>query len=58
LADIIGEALIDRRIVLVYSHGTFATGQAFAEALNTTITFEENCRAICLRESLEPGETK
>ena len=58
LADIISEALSDRRIVMVYTHGTFATGQVFEEALNYTTTFEENCQAICLQKSPEVGDTK
>jgi len=58
MADSIAEALMDRRIIMVYSHGTFATGQLFEEAFNYTITLEENCRVICLQKSLEAGETK
>ena len=53
LADIIAEALVGRTIVMVYSHGTFATGQGFEEALNYTSVFEENCQAIYLRKSLD-----
>ena len=58
MSDIIAEALINRRIIMVYSHGTFATGKLFEEAFNYTTIFEENCRVICLLKSLEAGETK
>ena len=58
MADIIAEALKDRRIIMVHGHGTFATGQLLEEAFNYTTTLEENCQVICLLKSLEAGQSK
>ena len=58
MADIIAEALKDRRIIMVHGHGTFATGQLLEEAFNYTTTLEENCQVICLLKSLEAGQPK
>jgi L-fuculose-phosphate aldolase len=57
LADIISEALKDRRIIIVHGHGTFATGQLLEEAFNYSTTLEENCQVICLLKSLEAGKS-
>jgi L-fuculose-phosphate aldolase len=58
MADIIAEALKDRRIIMVHGHGTFATGQLLEEAFNYTTTLEENCQVICLLKSLEAEQSK
>lgn len=58
MADIIAEALKDRRIIMVHGHGTFATGQLLEEAFKYTTTLEENCQVICLLKSLEAGQSK
>jgi L-fuculose-phosphate aldolase len=57
MADIIAEALKDRRIIVVHGHGSFATGQLLEEAFNYTTTLEENCQVICLLKSLEAGQS-
>jgi L-fuculose-phosphate aldolase len=48
LGDIIAEALKNRKIVMVYGHGSFAIGQTLDEACKNTIDFEEYCRVIFL----------
>ena len=58
LADIIAQALKQRRIVMVHSHGSFAIGQLLEEAHNCTTTLEESCQVICLLKSLVVGEAK
>ena len=58
LADIISEALIQHRIVMVHGHGSFATGQLLEEAYNYTATLEENCRVSCLLKSLGVSQAK
>ena len=58
MADIISEALKDRRIIMVHGHGIFATGQLLEEAYHYTTTLEENCQVICLLKSLEAGQAK
>ncbi|HEY94061.1 MAG TPA: aldolase [Dehalococcoidia bacterium] len=57
MADIIAEALKDRRIIMVHGHGTFATGQLLEEAFNYTTTLEENCQVICLLKTMEAGQS-
>jgi len=58
LADIIAQALTQRRIVIVHSHGSFAIGQLLEEAHNYTTTLEESCRVICLLRSLQVSSAK
>ncbi len=58
MADIIAEALKEKRVVMVHCHGIFATGQLLEEAYNYTTTLEENCQVICLLKSLEAGQSK
>ena len=55
MADIIAEALKERRIIMVHGHGTFARGQLLEEAFNYTTALEENCQVLCLLKSLEAG---
>ncbi len=52
MADIIAQALMQNRIVVVHSHGSFAIGQLLEEAHNHTTTLEESCQVICLTKSL------
>ena len=58
LADIIAQALKQRRIVMVHGHGSFAVGQLLEEAYSYTTTLEEGCRIICLLKSLQVGSGK
>ncbi len=58
LTDIIAQALTQRRIVMVYGHGSFAIGQLLEEAHNYTTTLEESCRVICLLRSLQISSAK
>jgi len=48
MADDIARALIDRRIAMVYAHGSFATGRDLYEAHHFTSTLEESCRIISI----------
>jgi L-fuculose-phosphate aldolase len=52
MADIIAKALMQNRIAVVHSHGSFAIGQLLEEAHNYTTTLEESCQVICLTKSL------
>ncbi len=58
LADIIAQALKQRRIVMIHGHGSFAVGQLLEEAYSYTTTLEEGCRIICLLKSLQVGSGK
>ncbi len=58
LADIIAQALRQHRIVMVHSHGSFATGQLLEEAHNCTTTLEESCRVIWLLKSLAVAQIR
>jgi L-fuculose-phosphate aldolase len=53
LADVIAQALKQRRIVMVHGHGSFAIGQLLEEAQNYTTSLEESCQVICLLKSLQ-----
>jgi L-fuculose-phosphate aldolase len=53
LADVISEALMKHRIVMVRGHGSFAIGQLLEEAYNYTTTLEESCQVTCLLKSLK-----
>jgi L-fuculose-phosphate aldolase len=48
MADDIAKALIDRRIAVVYAHGSFAAGRDLYEAHHFTSTLEESCRIIAI----------
>jgi L-fuculose-phosphate aldolase len=56
LADIIAQALKQRRVIMVHGHGSFAIGQLLEEAQNYTTSLEESCQVICLLKSLQ-GES-
>ena len=53
LAEIIGQALKEHRIIMVHGHGSFAIGQLLEEAHSYTTTLEESCRVLCLLRSLQ-----
>jgi len=58
LADIIGQALKQSRIIMVHGHGSFAIGQLLEEACNCTTTLEGSCRIICILKSLQASSDK
>ena len=58
LADMIAQALKQRRIVMIHGHGSFAIGQLLEEAHNYTTMFEESCRVVCLLRSLQLSSAK
>ncbi len=53
LADVIAQALKQRRIIMVHGHGSFAIGQLLEEAYNLTTTLEESCQILYLLKSLQ-----
>ena len=53
LGEQIAEALKESRIVLVYGHGSFATGQLLEEAYQYTAALEEACQVIWLVKTLK-----
>lgn len=57
MADVIAEALVRHRIVMVRGHGSFAIGQLLEEAYNYTSTLEESCQIIVLLRSLKASGT-
>jgi L-fuculose-phosphate aldolase len=48
MADDIAKTLVDRHIVMVYAHGSFAAGRDLYEAHHFTSTLEESCRIITI----------
>jgi len=58
LADIVAQALTQRRIVMVRGHGSFAIGQLLDEAYSYTTSLEESCHINCLLKSLGASPTK
>ena len=58
LADMVAQALTQRRIVMVHGHGSFAIGQLLEEAYNYTTTLEKSCQVICLLKSLGASPAK
>ena len=56
MADDIARALIDRRIAMVYAHGSFAAGRDLYEAHHFTSTLEESCRIIAIFRQLKNKE--
>ena len=52
LADVIAQALKNRRIVMVHGHGSFVVGQLLEEAYSFTTAFESGCQVNCLLKSL------
>ena len=58
LTDIIAQALTQRRIVMVYGHGSFAIGQLLEEAQSYTTLLEESCRIICLLRFMKVTSAK
>ena len=52
-ADMIAQAFVNIRIVMVRGHGSFAVGQILEEAYDITSTFEESCKVLCLLKSLQ-----
>jgi len=53
MADEIAKSLIDRRIAMVYAHGSFAAGRDLYEAHHFTSTLEESCRIITIVRQLK-----
>jgi L-fuculose-phosphate aldolase len=53
LAEKIADNLLSHRIVLVYGHGTFASGQLLEDAYRLTAAFEEACQIIWLVKTLD-----
>ncbi len=53
LADIIAQALKQRRIIMVHGHGSFAIGQLLEEAYDFTTSLEESCQILCLLKSFQ-----
>ena|SRR3990172_8089388 len=51
--DIISEALKKHNIVVVHSHGSFATGQLLDDAYKITTTLEDSCRILCLLHAFQ-----
>ncbi len=58
LADMIAQALKQRRIVMIRGHGCFAIGQLLEEAHNCVTTLEESCKVICLLRSFQVGQVR
>ena len=53
MADDIAKVLIDRRIAMIYAHGSFAAGRDLYEAHHFTSTLEESCRIIAIVRQLK-----
>jgi L-fuculose-phosphate aldolase len=57
LAVTIAEALKDHHVVMIHSHGCFATGQILEDAFNCTTALEECSQVNCLLTSLQAQPT-
>ena len=57
LAATIAEALKDHRVVMIHSHGCFATGQILEDAFNCATALEECSQVNCLLTSLQAQPT-
>jgi L-fuculose-phosphate aldolase len=53
MADDIAKELVDRRIAMVYAHGSFTAGRDLYEAHHFTSTLEESCRIIVIVRQLK-----
>ena len=58
LAEIIAEALIEHRVVMVHGHGSFAIGQLLEDAYNCTTALEENSQVNFLLKSLQVSQDR
>lgn len=58
LADIVARALKNHRILMVYNHGSFATGQLLEEAFNITTALEQSSQVLCLMRSFQVSTVK
>ena len=56
LGEEIAEALKTHKIVLVYGHGSFATGQILEEAYKYTAALEEVCQVLWLVKTLRKSK--
>ncbi len=57
IPEIITESLKHNRIVAVYGHGCFATGQLLEEAYHCTTALEEACEILCLLKSMQAARS-
>jgi len=55
LDSTVAEELKERHVVMLYGHGSFATGQLLEEALSFTTVLEEASKVLCLLRSLGSG---
>ncbi len=58
LAEIIAEALIEHRVVMVHGHGSFAIGQLLEDSYNCTTALEENSQVNFLLKSLQVSQDR
>ncbi len=58
LADVAARALKNHRIIMVYNHGSFATGQLLEEAFDITMALEHSSQVLCLMRSLQVGSVQ
>jgi len=53
LAEVIADALLEHRVVMVHGHGSFAIGLLIEDAYECTTALEENSQVLCLLKSLQ-----
>jgi L-fuculose-phosphate aldolase len=58
LAEIIAEALMTHRVIMVHGHGSYAIGPLIEDAYKCTTALEENSQVICLLKSLQVSPVK
>ena len=58
LAEMITEALMEHRVVMVHGHGSFAIGQLLEDAYNCTSALEENSQVNFLLKSLQVSQSR
>lgn len=53
MAEVIAEALLEHRVVMVRGHGSFAIGPLIEDAFECTTALEENSQVICILKTLK-----
>ena len=55
LDETVAQELKDRRVVMLYGHGSFSIGQLLEEAFSFTTVLEEAAKVLCLLKSINSG---
>ncbi|MDD5487160.1 MAG: class II aldolase/adducin family protein, partial [Dehalococcoidales bacterium] len=56
LDDDVAQVLKERKVVMLYGHGSFAIGQLLEEAFSYTTVLEEASKVLCLLKSINSNK--